>query len=130
MYIKFNGNDTKFSCSIEWQNDDIRVIFDDEFEIGLDGFRCFTDSGKCVAKYDDYIYATVAYEDGYLFSREKQESKAEIKESLGKQLEKAVEKIELLESELQTAKEALEQTDNMLEELLFKFSVDNEEVSA
>lgn len=121
MFIRFYDSNQKYICKIEKEENDIRVIFYEDYEQNTSGFRIYSDEGRLLGNYPNHIVIKESYADGFLFSTEEGEKEeVEEKKTLGEKLEEANRKIENLE-------EALDCTNNAIEELLFNYILKEEE---
>lgn len=130
MFIRFNDSNQKYKCDIEKIENDIKVIFYEEYEANISGFRIYTDDGKLLGSYLEHVNIKESFVDGFLFSAEetKKEEAYEVK-TFGKQLAEANKKIENLNDELHKTNEALSCTNNAIEELLFNYILKGEEIT-
>lgn len=122
MYIRFNDSNVKYHCEIEKRGDDVKVMFHDEFLPDTSGFRIYSDNGKLLGNYPEHCVIKESFSDGFLYTTELGESTdLEKVPTLGERLEEANKKIEELSIKLNETQEALDCTNNAMEELLFNY---------
>ncbi|MBE5875642.1 MAG: hypothetical protein E7290_01990 [Lachnospiraceae bacterium] len=120
MYIVFKDSNVKYECVLEKNDNDVRVTFMHEVISNTSGFIVYSDAGTKLGDYSDYKVIKESFADGFVFSTSVGEAtKPENSLTLGQ-------KVELLEKELATAKEALEATNNAFESFLFDYILTEE----
>lgn len=119
MYIVFKDSNIKHICEMEKNDNDVRVTFLKEVIANTSGFTVYSDAGTKLGDYADYKVIKESFADGFVFSTEIVESEEQINLTLGQ-------KVELLEKELTTTKEALEATNNAFESFLFDYVLTEE----
>lgn len=128
MYIRFNDSNRKYDCTIEKLENDIKVIFENEFEVNSSGFRIYSDAGKLLGSYPKHVVIKESFVDGFLYATlEGGKEEKEAPKTLGERLEEANKKINNLSNELKETKEALDCTNSAIEELLFNYVLKEEE---
>lgn len=108
MLVQFNDSNERYPCAISQVDDDVEVRFVGEFEASTEGFKCYTDNGKLIGAYDEYLHIKKAYSDGYLFTRDKPDEEIKPK-SMGEKLAEAKEEISDLRKEIKELKEIVEE---------------------
>lgn len=111
MYIIFNNNTKKYSCSVSATENEIHITFDDEFDIETEGFKCYSDDGNLIGEYDDYTIVKQYFDDGVVFTTS--DLHEEVKEE-----KKLSEKVSELTDEVRRLKEAFNNIQNVVDELL------------
>lgn len=108
MFIRYNDSNQRYRCKVEKIENELKVIFSDEFEPNTSGFRVYSDAGKLLGNYPNHKIIKESYADGFLYSTEESEE-METKEA--KTLGERVKELE----------EALDCTNSAMEELLFHY---------
>lgn len=121
MFLRFNDSNKKYECKIEKLENDIKVIFYEDYEPNTSGFQIYSDDGKILGSYPDHKVIKQSFADGFLYSTSAEEECKDEPLTLGKLLENSNKKIEELNKELNETKEALDCTNNAVEELLFNY---------
>lgn len=128
MYLCFNNSNQKYECTIVKMENDIKVIFYNEFEPNTNGFRVYSEKGKLLGNYPEHKVIKESFVDGFIYATSKGEiEEVEAPKTLGERLEEANKKIDELNNELEETQEALNCTNNAMEELLFNYILKEEE---
>ena len=122
MYLIYNNSAKKYDCTVDANNGNIEVTFEEEFEANTTGFKLFLDNGKLIGDYSDYTNIVESKADGFTFSISgEEESNIPSEKTLGEKLEDAINKIDFLQRQVDMTNEALE------EFILDVYSVSEEE---
>ena len=130
MYLCFNNSNQKYECTIIKMENDIKVIFHNEFVPNTNGFRVYSDAGKLLGNYPEHIVIKESFVDGFIYTTSGEEKEEiEVPKTLGERLEEANKKINNLNNKLEETQEALNCTNNAMEELLFNYILKEEETT-
>lgn len=128
MYLCFNNSNKKYECTIEKIESDIKVSFINEFEPNSSGFRIYSDTGKLLGSYQDHVVIKESFADGFTYSTTKEElGEVEEHKTLGERLEETNNEVDTLKHKLEETQEALNCTNNAMEELLLNYILKEEE---
>lgn len=120
MYIIFKDSNIKHGCVLEKNDNDVKVTFLNEVIANTSGFTVYSDAGTKLGDYSNYKVIKESFVDGFIFSTAEGENVEQVNRiTLGQ-------KVELLEKELATTKEALEATNNAFESFLFDYVLTEE----
>lgn len=120
MYIVFKDSNEKHECVLEKNDNDVKVTFSGEVIANTSGFIVYSNAGTKLGDYSDHKVIKESFADGFIFSVSGGEATEQVSRlTLGQ-------KVELLEKELATTKEALEATNNAFESFLFDYVLTEE----
>lgn len=111
MYLLYTNSTVRYMCSdINYDNGNVKVTFENDFEACYDGFCIYLDNGKLLGDYSSYKTIADSGVDSLTFSKAAVTDIEIIQEkTLGQKLVEAEKKIENLEKQLEVTNEALEQ---------------------
>lgn len=111
MYLLYTNSTVRYMCSdINYDNGNVKVTFENDFEACYDGFGIYLDNGKLLGDYSSYKTIADSGVDSLTFSKAAATDIEIIQEkTLGQKLVEAEKKIENLEKQLEVTNEALEQ---------------------
>lgn len=111
MYLIYTNSTVRYMCrDINYDNGNIKITFENDFEACNDGFSIYLDNGKLLGDYSSYKTIIASGMDSLTFSKAvAADIEITQEKTLGQKLVEAENKIENLEKQLEITNEALEQ---------------------